>query len=97
MAQTPSATQSSSREGSRSTFGPTVMTSRESGGRRASGGYSGVARLQSSLNRGSSFSSDVGRGMRVERRARWVVSESRVSGWVVERDGEVGGGVISRI
>ena len=97
MAQTPSATQSSSREGSRSTFGPTVMTSREIGGGRAVAGYNGVASSQSSLNRGSSFSSDTGRGMRVERRARWVVRESRVSGWVVERDGEVGGGVSSRI
>lgn len=56
-----------------------------------------MARSQSSLKRGSSFPWEVRKGRSVDRRERWVVRERRVRGWVVEREGEVGGGVMRSI
>lgn len=50
------------------------------------GGYKGKAAAQSSLNKGSSSEvgeeEEMGRGMRVFSRARWVVKERRGSGYV---------------
>ena len=51
---------------------------------RVPGGYKGKASTQSSLNKGSSSEEgeeeEMGRGMRVFIRARWVVKESRGRG-----------------
>lgn len=50
------------------------------------GGYKGKAAAQSSLNKGSSSEeedvAETGRGMRVFRRARWVVNDRRGRGYV---------------
>lgn len=64
---------------------PTAITSTVMDG-RVPGGYKGKAAAQSSLNKGSSSEvgeeEDIGRGMRVFSRARWVVKERRGSGYV---------------
>lgn len=53
---------------------------------RVPGGYKAKAASQSSLNKGSSSEEEeveeMGRGMRVLRRARWVVNERRGRGYV---------------
>ena len=53
---------------------------------RVPGGYKAEAAAQSSLNKGSSSEdknvAETGRGMRVLRRARWVVNERRGRGYV---------------
>lgn len=100
IANTTSATESSSAEGSKRIFSPTDITRSVIGGllvRTVSGfdpaaavlesgieverpvegerGYSGTAASQSSSKSGSSSFSDLRRGRRVERSARYVVRE----------------------
>lgn len=62
---------------------PTAITSTVIDG-RVPAGYKGKAAAQSSLNKGSSSEEEeeIGRGMRVSRRARWIVKERRGRGYV---------------
>lgn len=68
---------------------PTAITNTVMDG-RVPGGYKGKAAAQSSLNKGSSSEKEeveeMGRGMRVFRRARWVVNERRGRGYVAGGD-----------
>ena len=90
IASTASATASSSLAGSKMMFDPTAMASMMTGGFPSWGavllvpaclGYRGTAASQSSSNSGSSSFSDFRAGRSVVSRARWVVMESRASGY----------------